>query len=134
MCLVLKLMSWFRKLVPSAHAQIGGPCLGLFSRYVTCHLLYLCSQATNIWGSSSHQVILVTTSQPDVPLALSVLSSSYNSVTLGWQPGFDGGFQQFFRIRWQQAGREGYQFDDVFPQGAKQFEARVDILPTIRQL
>ena len=79
-------------------------------------------QATNIWGSSSHQVILVATSKPDVPLGLSVLSTSYNSVTLAWQPGFHGGFQQFFRLRWQRAGTEGYQFDDVFPQGASQFE------------
>ena len=79
-------------------------------------------QATNIWGSSSHQVILVATSKPEVPQGLSVLSTSYNSVSLAWQPGFHGGFQQFFRLRWQRAGSEGYQFDDVYPQGATQFE------------
>lgn len=70
-------------------------------------------EATNIWGSSKHQVILVVTSKPDPPIGLKVLSTTYNSVILSWQPGFDGGFQQRFRIRWQKSKSEGYQFVEV---------------------
>ena len=101
--------------------QLSGGLIACDWPLIVLTLAFL-EQATNIWGSSSHQVILVATSKPDVPLGLSVLSTSYNSVSLAWQPGFHGGFQQFFRLRWQRAGTEGFQFDDVFPQGASQFE------------
>ena len=71
-------------------------------------------ETTNIWGSSKHQVILVVTSKPDPPIGLKVLSTTYNSVILTWQPGFDGGLQQRFRIRWQKSGKtEGFQFVEV---------------------
>ena len=71
--------------------------------------------ASNIWGFSERQVILSATSKPDPPKDLKVLGSSYNSVTLSWKPGFNGGFQQYFRIRLQKVGSEGYLFVDVFP-------------------
>lgn len=71
--------------------------------------------ASNIWGTSQHQVILSATSKPDPPQRLRVLSSTYNSVILTWQPGFNGGFQQYFRIRLQRVGSEGFLFVDVFP-------------------
>ena len=71
--------------------------------------------ASNMWGSSQHQVMLSDTSKPDPPQRLRVLSSSYNSVILSWQPGFNGGFQQYFRIRLGRVGSEGFLFVDVFP-------------------
>jgi hypothetical protein len=71
--------------------------------------------ASNMWGTSQHQVILSATSKPDPPQRLRVLSSTYNSVILTWQPGFNGGFQQYFRIRLQRVGSEGFLFVDVFP-------------------
>ena len=46
----------------------------------------------------------------------------YNSVILSWQPGFDGGFEQFFRIRWQKDNTDGFQFVDVNPHGTRQYE------------
>ena len=79
-------------------------------------------QAANIWGSNKHQVILVVTSKPDSPIGLEVLSTTYNSVILSWQPGFDGGFEQFFRIRWQKDNTDGFQFVDVNPHGTRQYE------------
>ena len=79
-------------------------------------------QASNVWGASQHQVILVVTSKPDSPVGLQVLSTTYNSVILSWQPGFDGGFHQYFRIRWQKDRTEGFQFVDVYPHSASQFE------------
>ena len=68
-----------------------------------------------MWGSSQHQVILSDTSKPDPPQRLRLLSTSYNSVILTWQPGFNGGFQQYFRIRLGRVGSEGFLFVDVFP-------------------
>ena len=79
-------------------------------------------QASNIWGSNKHQVILSVTSKPDSPTKLEVLSTTYNSVILSWQAGFDGGFQQYYRIRRQTAGSEGFQFDDVKADQATQYE------------
>ena len=79
-------------------------------------------EAANIWGSSNHQVILSVTSKPDSPTRLEVISTTYNSVILAWQPGFDGGFQQYYRIRWDRTGTEGFQFVDVYPHDATQYE------------
>ena len=79
-------------------------------------------EASNIWGSSNHQVILSVTSKPDSPTRLEVISTTYNSVILAWQPGFDGGFQQYYRIRWDRAATEGFQFVDVYPHHATQYE------------
>ena len=42
-----------------------------------------------------------------------VLSTTYNSALLAWVPGFDGGAQQTFRIRWRAADSEGFQFAEV---------------------
>ena len=82
---------------------------------------YRC-EASNIWGSTKHQVILSVTSKPDSPTRLEVISTTYNSVILAWQPGFDGGFQQYYRIRWEREDTEGFQFVDVSPHSATQYE------------
>ena len=82
---------------------------------------YWC-EASNIWGSKKHQVILSVTSKPESPTRLEVISTTYNSVILAWQPGFDGGFQQYYRIRWDRTGTEGFQFVDVYPHDATQYE------------
>ena len=79
-------------------------------------------EATNIWGSRKHQVVLSVTSKPDPPTRLEVISRTYNSVILAWQPGFDGGFQQYYRIRWEREDTEGFQFVDVSPHSATQYE------------
>ena len=79
-------------------------------------------QAANIWGSSKHQIILSVTSKPDSPTRLEVLGTTYNSVILSWKAGFDGGFQQYYRIRWQTGDSTGFQFIDVYPHDATQYE------------
>ncbi|XP_037073212.1 nephrin-like [Pollicipes pollicipes] len=56
--------------------------------------------ATNRLGSDSHTVELVLPSVPDPPLDLRVLNASSETVSLGWTPGFDGGFSQTFRVRY----------------------------------
>ena len=50
-------------------------------------------------GISRHTIMLNVTSHPDPPAYLRILNVTYNSVVLGWTPGFDGGYNQTFRIR-----------------------------------
>ena len=42
-----------------------------------------------------------------------MLSTTYNSALLAWLPGFDGGAQQTFRLRWRAADSEGFQSAEV---------------------
>ena len=79
-------------------------------------------RASNIWGSDSHQIVLSVTSKPDPPTRLEVLSTTYNSVILSWQPGFDGGFHQYYRLRWQTGDTTGFQFVDVYPHDSTEYE------------
>ena len=79
--------------------------------------------AENKYGSHRHSVILVITSKPETPRGLRVLSTTYNSVMLSWQPGFNGGFQQYFRIRLRPVGsKDDYQYLTDIPSQATQFE------------
>lgn len=79
--------------------------------------------AENSLGSNRHTVILVMTSKPETPLGLNVLSTTYNSVMLSWQPGFDGGFKQYFRIRWQKVGsNDPLQYTENIPSDVTEYE------------
>lgn len=70
--------------------------------------------ARNELGFDSAKVHLDTLSAPDPPLQLKVTNATYNSLTLVWRPGFDGGLAQSFRIRYKQAASsEGYHYQDV---------------------
>ena len=53
--------------------------------------------ATNSLGSDEHAVVLDVKSHPDPPVDLQALGVTYKSVSLSWQPGFDGGFTQSYR-------------------------------------
>lgn len=55
--------------------------------------------ARNEEGLERYTITLNVTSRPDVPDYLRVLSLNQTSVTLGWAPGFDGGYEQSFKIR-----------------------------------
>ena len=54
-------------------------------------------RAHNQWGAAQGEVVLGPPGPPAQPAALRVLSSTFNSVILAWQPGFDGGSRQKFR-------------------------------------
>lgn len=70
--------------------------------------------ARNELGFDSAKVHLDTLSAPDPPLQLNVTNATYNSLTLVWRPGFNGGLPQSFRIRYRQAASsEGYHYQDV---------------------
>jgi hypothetical protein len=53
----------------------------------------------NEMGLARYSIYLNVTSRPDPPAWLRILNITYNSVHLSWTPGFDGGFQQSFKIR-----------------------------------
>ena len=54
--------------------------------------------AHNELGSARQQIVLGRPSAPDPPLGLRVVNVSHDSVTVSWQPGFDGGQQQVMGI------------------------------------
>ncbi|MEE6510570.1 hypothetical protein FKM82_030474 [Ascaphus truei] len=84
------------------------------------YALFTCT-AANALGVDSFSIQLVSTSRPDPPSGVKVLSSTHNSVTLGWSAGFDGGEEQKFRVRyrWHDAG--SFMYVDVFPPQATVF-------------
>lgn len=55
--------------------------------------------AQNEKGMDRLSIVLNVTSRPDRPTLLSVQNLTYDSVTLKWTAGFNGGFKQAFRIR-----------------------------------
>ncbi|PIO22418.1 hypothetical protein AB205_0126940 [Aquarana catesbeiana] len=61
------------------------------------YAIFTCT-ATNSLGLDTFSIHLVSTSRPDPPSDLKVLSFKQNSVTLGWSAGFDGGLEQKFRV------------------------------------
>lgn len=58
-------------------------------------------EAQNEEGTSKSTIVLNVTSAPDVPLSLSVLNVTHDSVTISWVPGFDGGLRTSYRIRYR---------------------------------
>ncbi|CAH2318280.1 nephrin [Pelobates cultripes] len=84
------------------------------------YALFTCT-ATNALGVDSFTIQLVSTSRPDPPFGLRVLSFTHNSVTLGWSAGFDGGEKQQFRVRYRWPGAGSFMYVDVFPPEAPVF-------------
>ncbi|XP_063799998.1 nephrin [Pseudophryne corroboree] len=78
------------------------------------YAIFTCT-ATNALGLDSFSIHLVSTSRPDPPSNLKVLSFTHNSVTLGWSTGFDGGLEQKFRVRYRWSDSESFMYVDVFP-------------------
>merc|ERR1719192_555026 len=81
---------------------------------------YVCI-ASNQWGETKHQVLLGPPSRPNPPSRVQVVAATYNSITLKWRPGFNGGFPQYFRVRLQRPATTSYLFVDVFPHNASEF-------------
>uniref|UniRef100_A0A8C4WLV8 NPHS1 adhesion molecule, nephrin n=1 Tax=Gopherus evgoodei TaxID=1825980 RepID=A0A8C4WLV8_9SAUR len=72
-------------------------------------------RASNALGTDKLDIQLLSTSPPDPPTGLKVVSVTHNSATLEWIPGFDGGLPQRFRIRYRWPGAPGALYMDVFP-------------------
>ncbi|KAK6619129.1 hypothetical protein RUM44_003511 [Polyplax serrata] len=82
-------------------------------------------EAQNEEGTSKSTIVLNVTSAPDVPLSLSVLNVTHDSVTISWVPGFDGGLRTSYRIRYRpehtNSEKEGYRYLDVMTENATSF-------------
>ncbi|XP_074795088.1 nephrin [Natator depressus] len=72
-------------------------------------------RASNALGTDRLDIQLLSTSSPDPPTGLKVVSITHNSATLEWIPGFDGGLPQRFRIRYRWPGAPSALYMDVFP-------------------
>ncbi|XP_076438508.1 nephrin-like [Babylonia areolata] len=73
---------------------------------------YNCT-ATNTKGSDSFQIALHGTSKPDPPYDLQLVNASHNSITIRWKPGFNGGLEQSFRVRYKPTEARGYIYVDM---------------------
>ncbi|KAL6471544.1 hypothetical protein MHYP_G00201940 [Metynnis hypsauchen] len=78
------------------------------------YAVFTCT-ARNSQGEDTLDIQLLSTSYPDPPSDLKLLSVSSSSVTLEWMPGFDGGLIQNFRVRYRWAESASYLYVDVFP-------------------
>ncbi|XP_036359051.1 nephrin-like isoform X2 [Octopus sinensis] len=75
---------------------------------------YLC-KAKNVEGSAESEILLDGTSKPDPPYNIKFVNATHNSLTLTWQPGFNGGMTQSFRVRYRPKGTTNYKYVDVGP-------------------
>lgn len=73
---------------------------------------YNCT-ATNVKGSDSFLVSLHGTSKPDPPYDLQFVNATHNSITIRWKPGFNGGLEQSYRVRYKPTEARGYIYIDV---------------------
>nr|XP_046255480.1 nephrin isoform X2 [Scatophagus argus]XP_046255481.1 nephrin isoform X2 [Scatophagus argus] len=71
--------------------------------------------ARNSLGEDKLDIQLVSTSHPDPPSSFRKVAVTHNSVTLEWIPGFNGGLQQRFRIRYRWNQSDSFLYVDVFP-------------------
>ena len=85
--------------------------------------------ATNVLGSDEHSVVLDVKSHPDPPVDLHSIGVTYEAVNLSWQPGFDGGFTQSYRLRIMKTGNQHYFYVEVKPPEATTYEV-VDLQPS----
>ncbi|XP_070620253.1 nephrin [Erythrolamprus reginae] len=71
--------------------------------------------ASNELGTDAFDIQLLSTSRPDPPTGFKVVSVGHNWLALEWIPGFDGGLQQSFRVRYHWPGAPSFLYVDVFP-------------------
>ncbi|XP_072934025.1 nephrin [Epargyreus clarus] len=77
--------------------------------------------ARNDLGFSTTSVKLDITSSPDPIISIMVTNVTHNSVTLEWVPGFDGGLNPWFRIRYRKIYDDSYKYEDVVPRNSTTF-------------
>uniref|UniRef100_A0A1I7WLD7 Nephrin n=1 Tax=Heterorhabditis bacteriophora TaxID=37862 RepID=A0A1I7WLD7_HETBA len=57
--------------------------------------------ARNNFGADSVRVPVGPLSPPDVPLDVRMINATSNTISITWTPGFDGGLDQIFEVRYQ---------------------------------
>ena len=46
--------------------------------------------------------------QPEKPRNVAILAYSLSSITVGWEAGLNGGFEQHFKVRYREKGQKKY--------------------------
>lgn len=93
----------------------------LTEKIISSNIFYLFSSIFRIiffQGSTRTRIVLDVKSRPDPPSGLKVTNVTHNSVHLTWSPGFHGGMDQHFRIKYVKTkDRDGrmFQTHDVYP-------------------
>jgi len=62
--------------------------------------------------------------KPDSPYGLRFINATHDSVTLSWQPGFNGGLPQRFQVRYGEVSGEGMKYEDVVPTTANTYTVK----------
>ena len=68
------------------------------------------------WGSvgdDSINSMCWLSGKPDPPYDLQFVNATHNSITIRWKPGFNGGLDQSFRVRYKPTEARGYIYVDV---------------------
>ncbi|VDO74089.1 unnamed protein product [Heligmosomoides polygyrus] len=63
--------------------------------------------ARNSFGTDSILIPIGPPSPPDSPLDIHVTNATSNTISISWTPGFDGGSDQTFEVRYRKDGEEG---------------------------
>uniref|UniRef100_A0A3B3Q5G3 NPHS1 adhesion molecule, nephrin n=1 Tax=Paramormyrops kingsleyae TaxID=1676925 RepID=A0A3B3Q5G3_9TELE len=84
------------------------------------YAVFTCT-ARNALGEDQLAVQLLSTSHPDPPSELKLVSVTHSTVTLEWNKSFDGGLEQKFRVRYRWPGSVSFLYVDVFPPWATTF-------------
>ncbi|CAF4177480.1 unnamed protein product, partial [Rotaria sp. Silwood2] len=74
--------------------------------------IYQC-KVENKLGIDMTQIILTGLTIPDSPSQIHITNTSHSSVLISWTPGFDGGFQQTFQIRYRLSTDNYYVYENV---------------------
>ncbi|XP_054854866.1 nephrin [Eublepharis macularius] len=82
--------------------------------------LFTCT-ASNAMGTDRLDIQLLSISRPDPPTGLKVVAVAHNWLALEWTPGFDGGLEQSFRVRYHRPGTPSFLDVDVFPPQSPMF-------------
>ena len=73
----------------------------------------------NVLGVTRHRIPLDVKSRPDRPTHLHLVNVTHNAAHLVWTAGFDGGMDQYFRVRYtplgESASSEKVRYFDVYP-------------------
>ncbi|OWF40059.1 Nephrin [Mizuhopecten yessoensis] len=75
---------------------------------------YVCS-ATNEKGQDTFDISVDGTSRPDQPGELTFINATHDMLTISWNPGFNGGLPQRFKVRYKEKNRPGYTHIDITP-------------------
>ncbi|KHJ95223.1 immunoglobulin domain protein [Oesophagostomum dentatum] len=70
-----------------------------YAREISC-------TARNSFGTDSVHIPIGPPSPPDAPLDVHVTNTTLNTISISWTPGFDGGSDQTFEVRYQRDGED----------------------------